>query len=377
MSADPRVHAQFARLERRLEPTHRFVRLTRDRLPALFEFFRRAYADAPPVIASANCSAEVIGSRWRWMNERYPGRSDDALPAWVALREGAIVGHVAALPVVVARGNATQPFSWARDLIVDREQRGRGLGAALILKLAAESPGLLLGGLNDEVRRMYRRIGFRDMGTVPFYVRPHDGAALLAVGGHRRLGALRGILGAVSAAQRAGRSARDPIAVAALDRFDARFDEWWASVEHELGAVVRRSSDLMNWRYREHPTHAYRCFVAHAHERIRGHLVIRTGVSRGLQAGFIVEVLARPRDTAVIDRLLDVADDELKRMRSDLAFTRATVSGTWMRWPMLRAGFFPAPSPIRWMIDPPAPAWADRQVTTWYLDGGDSDFDAL
>jgi GNAT superfamily N-acetyltransferase len=356
----------------------RIERLDRARREELFRFFQRAYESGSAILSAANADRSRIAARWEWLNERYPVTLDDDRWAWVALRGDEIIGHIAALPVTaVARGGQEVPFVWARDLIVDPEARGLGAASRLVRELVETAGRVLLGGLNPEVRRLYRRLGYRDWGAVPFFVRPVDARAFASL--TRWPSAVLGFSAVVLRTLTA--IVRPPggsggVEVGDLGAYDAEFDRLWRRIEPALAPVIRRSSATMRWRYADHPEHRYRSLAARIRGDLRGVAILRSGRSRGLLAGHIVELLADPADVDVVDTLIASATEILVADRS--AFLRATNGCRPIGRRLLRAGFIPAPSPTRMMFARGARVTADPiERQTWSINGGDSDFDAL
>lgn len=349
-------------------------------LDRLMEFLQESYADQP--ISAAFGDRELIARRWRWLNEEYPAPDHGAVPSWICLLEGQIVGHVGALPVIAAVRGAPIQLWWARDLIVSRRARGRGVGSRLISTVVQHGKLVFLAGMNPGVRSMYRRLGYRDLGSFPVHVRVHDAARFVASLRWPRLMQAFLRMGLVLRAKRVLRPRLSScLRVEPFEGFDDSFEQWWSEVEHTREAVVRRTSATMNWRYRRHPTHRYTALVARAGSAVRGFAVVRHGRSRRLPTGFLVEVLAAPGDDEALDALVWHAQDILSGSAEEPSvFTRCTVLDRATAASLRRAGFLRVPSPIGWMAagagdGRSASNLLDRRL--WFLNGGDSDLDAL
>jgi len=259
-----------------------------------------------------------------------------------------------------------------------------GVAPLLIISAAraAQQP-LLVAGMNDASHLIFRRLGFVDGGPIPLYVKVFQP--------HRLLGALqwswltRGLGAGALTAARLFTPRRRPrgggLSLVPLARFDARFDEWWRSIECAFPCVVRRTSATMTWRYQQHPEHRYTVVSAMDGPALRGIVVVRRGRWRGLQTGFISELLTHPADEAAIDGLLDAAQEVLTSGEGKPpVFIRCSVLHRAFEGSLGRAGFMRAPSSMRWIVGPAlgvsrldVPASRDD----WFLNAGDSDLDAL
>lgn len=352
--------------------------LSLDLLAQVADLARAVYAGAPLGWAFADSAGTV--ERWTWLIEGNPLRSGDLPDGWVALAGGRLAGHVGIIPVVVTTDGRSQRAAWARDLLVAPWARGQGVGSKLITTAVDATGFLLLGGLNPEVRRLYRRLGYRDHGSIPFYVMPLRRDALVAL--LRIPRALRPLAAAalrVAGARFPARRREPSVSVSSLERFDERFDRWWSTVESSFQTVVRRTSQVMNWRYRGHPTHRYRMFAAWKGDELRGVAVTRLGTSRGLPAGFLVELLAHPKDGETLDDLVAATRADLSEAVPGPAFLRCNVLGGSVGRSLVRRGFLPTPSPFTWMTAraPGGSAAAQADRARWFLNAGDSDLDSL
>lgn len=354
-------------------------RLAPERVEALVRFLPRAFAGQP---SSAGLFAGDDGRRrWEWLNREQPlGLPDGGIPVWICRDGDTILGTVGAFPAELVVRGVVAPFAWARDMVVDPASRGRGIGSALMRRVIDEV-GLcgVLG--NADVYPLYRRLGFSDAGSLPTLVRVIDAAQVAASVG------LPGPARVAAAAALSLLGLRPPrrpprIAVEVLTDFDERFDRLWGGIEPEVGAVLRRTSATLRWRYVRNPNREYRILGATGGGDLRGVAIIRLGTSRGLPAGFIVELLARPSDPAALDALIDAAAADLLA-RADAArpaLLRTGVLHPTYRAAFVRAGWFPVPSAIRWILASahgPADLARAGRPAAWLLNSGDSDLDFL
>lgn len=378
--------AQWDKLRATLSRRFSVERLTAGRIPDLCSFLKDAFARE--TVASHYRDLDSILARVRWLNEEQPLATNMSLPAWICLSQAHIVGHIGCLPAQAVIDQSTTPIVWARDLIVGREVRGMGVGTLMILTALLESDGtLFLGGLNDTVHSMYRRLGFVDMGKLPLFVKVLEPSVFLAalspkLAQHSLLQRIAVVFVGVAQRARTRRQrSRIGIVTEEFPRFDDEFDSWWRFVESAYSCVVRRTSEEMNWRYVGHPVHKYKLLAARGKEGLRGVLICRRGVSRGLRAGIISEVLTHPDDQGAASALLDAGERLLMAAHgAPLTFLRTTVRGGRFADVLGSSGYLRAPSPNRWMIanrDGPSSQQRVCRRQSWMLNGGDSDFDFI
>lgn len=354
----------------------RFERVSSEDVPAIVRFLETVFATHP--LAAASFAGDAGQRRWRWINDEHPVRLTDGPPAWICRVGDRIVGHIGVLPVEAKVLGAKRMLGWARDLIVDPAMRGRGIGSQLMrIAIQAVDVCSVLG--YEDAYPLYRRLGYVDMGRLPLLAKPGDpGALASALPGPSPLAAVASrVLHVVRA--RAPAHPAAPRRVEILDRLDDRFDRWWPEVENAFQCVIRRTSASMNWRYAHEMSHRHRIIGAFVADDLRGIAVVRPGLSRGVTAGFLVEILAHPSDRDTMLRLIAASEAELRRSEP-IAFFRAAVLHRSFQDALIETGYVPLPSPIHWIVaarDGPASITHVSDRGEWYLNGGDSDVDLL
>jgi GNAT superfamily N-acetyltransferase len=113
-----------------------------------------------------------------WWRSRSPDVARGTIRPIVARLDGEIVGVV----LLVPSPKQNSPYrADVQKVLVHRRARGRGIGSGLMATLedVARSAGLWLLILDtytgSDADRMYRRLGWRDFGTVPDYALDTDG----------------------------------------------------------------------------------------------------------------------------------------------------------------------------------------------------------
>jgi hypothetical protein len=218
------------------------------------------------------------------------------------------------------------------------------------------------------------RVGFVLREPIPFYLkvlRPAELAATVAVG---RLPSWIVRPAAEAAALWGRRPPRQSPRVRVVEALDHRFDEWWSVAERRRGSLIHRSSATMNWRYGQHPSHRYTILELDRDGPFGGVAVVRAGVSRGLSAGLLVELLVEPGDTDAAGELISAAERQLLEASPNHVLIRSNTFGRDIGRSLIGAGFVRAPSPFRWMI---AGHLIDGRDRSMFLNGGDSDMDFI
>ena len=360
-------------------------RMKLSRLDALYDFLKKAHADQPLAVVFRD--EDGIRRRWKWLNQDYPIPLDNELPAWICLRNDRIVGHFGVLPVHVALQGRLIPAYWGRDLIVAPEHRQLGVGPRLVMAACdAVRHSCMVAGLNASSRTLFGRLGFEDCGKIPLFVKIRDARPFLESFSWppsvRRvvLGmAAQTVQIVLDAQTRRRRVEHHALNVSPLECFDERFDPWWSTLEPAFPSIVRRTSSLMAWRYLAHPLHRYYIFAAKDHTSLRGILVLRHGTSRGVPAGFITEVLARPEDGESLRCLLQFSTEFFSAWQGERpVFLRCSVHHRGVQRALWQAGFWQVPSTHYWMTAPPVRYGEGIGLVPfddWFLNGGDSDLD--
>lgn len=335
----------------------------------IISVFRRGYAGLP--MEAEYIDETLARGRWLRINTGYPLAGSGA---WVCRRDRRIVAHIGTLPADAVVDGEIRRIAWARDLIVLPEMRGHGLATQLVVELVRLHDVVFLGGMNQRVQRIYRRLGYRDNGGVPLYVRvirPREAVRALGWPEPARVAFAL----AVPLAHRvlATHRALGHVRVEPTQSFEG-FDDWWPKVEHGHRRLIRRTATTMSWRYLR-PDADYRIFAARGEGQLRGFAISRVGTSRGLSAGVLVELLAHPADRDALDALLAAVEFQFRQ--SDVVFLRCLALDRGAQGALSRAGWVRAPTTVGWMV-----AQRDRGEECfsrrgWMLNGGDSDFDLL
>jgi GNAT superfamily N-acetyltransferase len=325
---------------------------------------------------------------WAW---EFVDNPDGAARLWLADDGGTIVGHYAIIPRMVRVGDERLRGSIVVDVMSHPDYRKQGmftsLGSAALADAGQVGIDFSYGfPIRHEVMPGHLKIGWHHLFDIPVLVRPlrfgpltrryvdlpivSTVAAGAAWAGYHA--GLRPVLRLLHRAPSGG----DPVHIREVTRCDERFDALWDASGHQFQVVGERTRHYLNWRYRDHPYHAYQLFAAERGGRLMGYLVGRTGDLLGLRCGIVVDVLAHPDCRPCVDALIEhalgvfAARDDLQVVGTMLARSSPYFNA------FQRHGFVPTPH-VFWFIlranRAGLPAVLLSPRARWHLTWGDTD----
>jgi len=214
--------------------------------------------DAACALFASVFGLAISPTQWRWKYEAGPrlGRIN------VAARDdsGRWVGHAGAIVFPGACRGRALPMAQVCDIMVARDARG----------------GLDVGGVYPRLIAALRRLlrerfpgvfAYGFPGTRPFRLGER-------MGFYRRLYDCREAI--VETSERSGWATLSRC-VSESEWDPARLDRIWARLPAaQSGPTVARTGSYLTWRYRDHPTNAYRLWILRRWFRDAGWLVTRT-----------------------------------------------------------------------------------------------------
>ena len=291
-------------------------------------FLKRAYSDQ--FNAKEYEDEQNIKKRWEWANKLNPNMPEGMFPAWISRdRESRkIVGHFAVIPVHIKLKQSLYPAVWGRDLVVLPEVRKLGIGPFLVesvLKAIKDRASIfIIAGLNEDVYTIYKKFDFTDLGLIPLYVRVKSVRRLIEK--KIKNTAFSALLKSISSLVLkifylfpdilSFKYRKDTdISVEEITKFDSSFNVLWNESASAIGALVVRDSAFLNWRFIDQPYWKYRIFKAidRKSNKTKGCVVLRKGVSKGLNTGVISELFASPVEKKVIKRLIRFATEHFTK----------------------------------------------------------------
>ena len=318
---------------------------------------------------------EASRRRWAWQYRDNP-RSDGAPEIWVAREGGRILGQYASMPVRLWWGDREVRASWGMDVFLREEVRGQGVGA-LLFDTWSQNVDVALGlGLTTSSYSLFQKLGYRDVGPVPFYRKILDPVAVLA----RRVGRAAATIAGpvVGAALRSlnpeAQEGGAGVAVRPATGFGPEYDRLWARARSSYAMCVRRDAAYLQWKYERCPHRRYAQWEARRGEDLVGFAVSRHEDYRGLRLGWITDIFTEASDGAARQALLSavLADFRQARVARAQAFSLHAGLGNDLQ----RRGFSRARSPMQFCVR--SRVGGDAVLADpgrWHVVFGDSDMD--
>ena len=281
----------------------RFVDCTLSSLPAVREFWLRAYGPNHVLGRDAALFQWQFGPNAGGV--RAISRSDDCFNMKLAMDGQRVVGCLGFIPVEVSVLGESKRGCWLANWMVDSDYARVGVGPLLLREVISQVEVVVNVGISDEARGLLRRMRWLDLGTMNRWVRVlhKRGADSLLPEGMAH----------------SGTEAEDEITFhvpRGLHQVHA-FGEQAARLWHDCHGVnragVTRSTSMLNWRYADHPTFCYELLELRYFDRLVGVAVYRIEEVRepSVRIGRIVELFGAPSDQIAL--VAAVCDHAMER----------------------------------------------------------------
>jgi hypothetical protein len=271
--------------------------------------------------------AEKLERLWHWQWHCDPRLSQPGFRATVAEWRGRLISTLSHIPAGLFVRGQPVAANWCVDILVHggllrqalKEQKpiqtaqgpdlSNGVAAAMLNHPSAGSVQMAKHVAKNMLTITYR-IGFEALPDSGSWVRRLSYQRTL----QRVLGKPVGMVIAAGANLTIPRLCQPKLAVDTLQGgFDARFDQLWAQVKNEFGAITLRDAATLNWRYRQHPETSYTVLTLATSGELRGYIVFSLLLSNSRLRAQIVDVLTRSGDTEALNTLLAGALQQLRR----------------------------------------------------------------
>jgi hypothetical protein len=231
-------------------------------------------------------------------------------------------------------------------------------------------------GLTPSSHGLFGKLGYEDVGPVPFYQKVLDAKAVAS----RRLGSGLGTM--VAPFLDWGLGVRYPdrgggpraVEVKPITRFEPGYDRLWERVRGSYGMCVRRDAAYLNWKYADCPHRRYALREARRSGELVGFAVSRYEDFRGLRLGWIIDVFTDVADDGARDSLVAATLDDFRA--AGVARVQAFSMNAALGRALVGRGFMTGTSPMQFCVRARAAAaevLADRG--RWHVVFGDSDMD--
>ena len=331
----------------------------------LHNIYRRIFGDTKAAARRAS---------WAWQYERNP-QSPSGPVVYVARNDARPLGQMGTMPVSLWWGGREVRGAWGIDYFVNPDAEGLGHSIALAKAWMQNVDVALALGLARTSYLICLRLGFQDLGFVPFFQAVLDPAAIV----RRRYGRLAGSLAApltavVTRRTRGRKPASTDIAVSAPSSIGADYDALWERARGGFDACVRRDAAYVRWRYHDAPHKHYDILEARRAGELTGFAVSRHEDLRGLRLGWIVDLFASSDDRATRDALLVAVMRNFAEAR--VARVQALCTSDALAAALGRHGFFKGKAKGHLCARPNGIAGLPTAESgRWHIVFGDGDWD--
>jgi GNAT superfamily N-acetyltransferase len=341
------------------------------RTPADEEEILRLYADT---FGASLAEGGRLRSNWQYRENPETQASGGDPEIWVAREDGGILGQYASMPVTLWWQGREVRASWGMDVFVRSEARGKGVGARLFMTWADHVDVALGLGLTPSSYALFHKLGFADVGPVPFFRTWLDPQAAMSRQLGKPLGQLAGAVLGVGLWLRRRQPRIGNVAVRPIKTFGPEYDELWMRTRASHLMCVRRNAAYLNWKYVECPHREYDLWEARREECLVGFAISRHEDYRGLRLGWIVDVYADTADSEARSTLLAAILDSFRA--KGVVRAQAFAMSQALAHDLRRAGFVRGRSPMQFCVRTRADASeALRALGQWHVVFGDSDMD--
>ena len=322
-------------------------------------------------------AADANRLRWNWQYRSNPAARRDEPLIWVAREGGAIVGQYAAMPVVARIDGQEVEAAWGMDVMVAPERQRQGLGEQLF-RTWDRNVGAALGlGLTESSLRLFQKLRWPDLGSVPSLAKPLSRRALRRSEWSQTLNRVVSAL-TLPWVRLVARPRPVTEEIRVIRQFDDRFSELWERAGARFAFAVRRDAGYLNWKYVQPPHVRYQIAALVRGDRTDGYIVYRHAREPLGRTTRLVDLFADPDDEAGVLALLRWLDREARAADADRIRTYVT-HGAFRRL-LKKSGYYQTKSPVQLVakvnaLDLPSGFYANADG--WHVTLGDAELDTV
>lgn len=324
-----------------------------------------------------------------------PERFADLYLLW---EEGEVAAHLGVLRQRILVRRKSIDSVYLMELLVGEKWRKRGFAVELLNHVLRATDLMCLLGMTPPAYRLYKKLGYSEVGAFEPCFRVIDPTALVHEMLHRRghsgMSVPAPLRAAISWAFRLGQRAFTQAQAVGARAGDVEvvcdrpsvteLDELWDRTHTSHRIVAHRSGAFVRWRFWECPVANYGEHYAYRRGRLTGYAftkLVRTAA--GVQMGVISDVYVARLDVESLGALIEAATVRLEL--DGAQFIKAAHSDPWARRTASSFGYF-LPSrlsrslsglgPTMMLAGPAVTAVPDlSEMTNWWLTRGDSEQD--
>lgn len=158
-------------------------------------------------------------------------------------------------------------------------------------------------------------------------------------------------------------------AASELTRFGAETDELWDAIAATHQVAIVRNAGYLNWRYIDNPDD-YSIWGLYQQDRLRGIVVCKQTIRRGLPVGDVVDLVCAKDDAITLRLLVRLAVDRCAAAGCSMV-EAWSVGGTWFDRQLRSAGLLIARTKIPLLLSPDYPDQLLYDPDAWWLTQGD------
>lgn len=364
-------------------------------LSALTTFYRDIWDPAATEQSVARARAEGAAQ-----NPVAPGTE---APTFLFLKGETILGHLSTIPVQLWTGSAERPAYWFIGFMVRPEHRNGPVGALLLREAVKQLELTLSLTVALPSVRLFRAVGFTDLGVVPNYIRvlragrvlrrldldalgveglPRVVRAGIAVARQPLITPLAGVLAQLGLEGLAvARSWRAAGRISGGAGKGESVEDLWTGARRRMGLAAARDDAYLARRY-ESAGDPYRVVRLHRAGRLGGVAYVRAPRTegdprlRGIRVATLSDVLF-PLDQPELGlRLLRGAEVAARDLGADALL--ASMSHREIRPLLAKRGFVPAGGNLRFLVrDARGELPGDSTLDDWWVSRGDMNADSV
>lgn len=337
---------------------------------------------------------------WQYIKNPYKNERAEFLPIWLAIADGRIVGQVCAIPTKAKVGDSYYDLGWGCDFIVNKEFRGLGIGWKVHKAYAEQFQ--IAGGLSmsSSTRHILNKFPSVSLGPVHVYFYPvkmkaslADGMILRKLKGrpnwhwlyetlykYYRINYLASFSGNIFLSMRRlfrPLPKRDgTLCIQEISCFDREIDEFAERTSKAYGAIVKRESRFLNWKFVSGPRFIYRKFVIRKDKELRGYIVVRRPHEAEGNVAHIVDFYAAHDDAEAIRELMLFA---IGLFGNSVSAIQCAASTICVQNVLRSLGFIRTETihPLLLVLDATIRAEVKRTSDDWHLTLADQDLERI
>jgi hypothetical protein len=354
---------------------------TKDDIEYIWKFLDHAYGSGQEGSAQFK-----YPTRWKWqfLDNPFVIQTGSEIPIWLAIKNQEIIGQMCALPVRMKIGDQTYNGSWGCDFIVSPKSRGEGIGYKLTDKYYRNFQicvGISMAGSTRHIWGKFNPIPLR---SIYFYWFPIKlDKTFLNYLFSNKLRLLHNVISKLGNILFSLKRKFNPLlrqeaksSIQEIFEFGDEIDDFIERTYEDYGAIVKRESAFLNWRFITNKEFMYHIFISKSNGRIKGYVVVRKPHPAELNIGHIVDLYTEKND---IDTINDLILHSIRFFGNSVAAIKCTTSIENTERLLKKYGFlkFIKLKPLALVSDPAIREKVLMEKEYWFMTLADQDLDQI